>query len=395
MSALTAPGSGTLLPVEAAPTPDPQFSSPWVAFSYLSIWGYLLYGLGSATPYLRSDLGLTAFEGGLHGSALAVGSLVAGFTAAAIAGRMGMGRLLDAAVAMIVIGVGLLVVAPVFPVSLFGAFLIGLGGGSMGTHLNLYLTRGGGPESRKLMNQANAWSMLTAGAAPVAVGLSASVLGFWRLSLLAAMAAILALTLARPRSGGAAASVRMPKSSLPRRYWLAWMLLFLGVSIEFSFVFWGSTMVARRTGLSSADATLLASLFVAGMFTGRAALGRGMGANLPTRTLLTGGLVIVLVGASLVWVAALPALAGVGLFLGGLGTASLWPIGIILALQSAPKAQLEASARATLAAGAAVLVAPSALGLLADAVGVATAWPVILLVALACMVVVAVTPKTA
>jgi MFS family permease len=101
-----------------------------------------------------------------------------------------------------------------------------------------------------------------------------------------------------------------------------------------------------------------------------------------------------LLGASLIWVATLPVLAGLGLFLGGLGTAGLWPIGISIALQSAPKAQFEASARATLGAGLAVLIAPSGLGLLADAVGVVAAWPIILLVAVAGLLVVAVTPPT-
>jgi hypothetical protein len=51
----------------------------------------------------------------------------------------------------------------------------------------------------------------------------------------------------------------------------------VGVSIEFSFVVWGSTIMGRRTGVADADATLLAGLFVAGMFVGRAAVGRGLG----------------------------------------------------------------------------------------------------------------------
>jgi MFS family permease len=99
-----------------------------------------------------------------------------------------------------------------------------------------------------------------------------------------------------------------------------------------------------------------------------------------------------MLGAGLIWVAALPVLAGLGLFLGGLGTAGLWPIGISVALQSAPRAQFEASARATLASGFAVLIAPSALGLLADEVGVVSAWPVVMLAAAAGLLVVAVTP---
>jgi fucose permease len=180
---------------------------------------------------------------------------------------------------------------------------------------------------------------------------------------------------------------------LPRAYWFAWLVLVLGVSIEFSFVFWGSTIVGKRTGLASADATLLASLFVAGMFTGRAAVGRGFGAGREPRGILVAGLVVVLIGAGLVWVSTVPVLSGVGLFVGGLGLAPLWPVGLTVALQSAPKAPLSAAARSTLASGTAVLLAPSALGLASDVVGVVGAWPIILALAGAALVVLAITPR--
>ncbi|MGZ6272691.1 MAG: MFS transporter [Candidatus Limnocylindrales bacterium] len=381
-----------LTPASAAPMLETRVRGPWVAFSYLAIWGYLLYGLGNATPYLREDLRLTAFEAGLHASALAIGVLTAGVTADAVARWMGTNRLLDVSVAILVVAISLVALAPALPLSLGGAYLMGLGGGSLGTYTNVQLGRAGGSESRKMMGQANAWAMVAAAAAPIAIGLAAVFFHNWKIALLAAIVALIAVTLLRPRTAGPTTSVRMPRSSLPARYWIAWLLLALAVSIEFSFVFWGSTMVARKTGVSPADATLLISLFVAGMFAGRAAIGRGLGGRRGSRGLLVAGLGLVLVGATLIWVSTVPALAGLGLFLGGLGTAGLWPIGVAVALQIAPKAQFEASARATLASGFAVLIAPSALGLLADEVGVVSAWPVILLVAAAAVVVVAVTP---
>jgi hypothetical protein len=109
---------------------------------------------------------------------------------------------------------------------------------------------------------------------------------------------------------------------------------------------------------------------------------------------LTGGLLIVLVGAGIVWISRVPALSGLGLFVGGAGTAGLFPIGMAVAFDRAGKAKYEASARGTLASGMAVLVAPSALGLASDAVGVSTAWPIILLLAVAGLVVLAATPPT-
>ncbi len=362
--------------------------------SYLAAWAYLLYGIGSATPYLRTDLGLTDFEAGLHASALAVGVLVAGASADAIARRIRRGGLLDLAVVSLIAGIALVALAPFLAISLAGAFLLGLGGGALGTQVNVQLVRVGGDNSRRLISQANAISMVTAASAPLAIGLATSGLHAWRVALLLPIVPFLLLTALRPRSSGQGTTVRLPRASLPAAYWFVWLLLVLGVSIEFSFVCWGSTIVGRRTGVSDADATLLASLFVAGMFAGRAAIGRGLGAHRSPRLILSTGLMVVMLGAGLVWASTMPALSGLGLFIGGLGTAAIWPIGISAALATSPRAYLEASARATLASGVAVFLAPSALGLLSDMVGVVSAWPIIIVFAAAALAVLAVTPQT-
>lgn len=350
----------------------------WLAFSYLALWGFLLYGLGNATPYLRDDLRLSAFEAGLHASALAFGVLVAGATADFLGRTVGLSRLIDLSVAYFATAVALIMLAPVLPVSLCGAFLLGLGGGTLGTQVNVELSRFGQAQSRILLSQANGFSMVAAAAAPVAIGLAASILHAWRLALLLPIVAFVALTALRPRGQGRSASVHAPKARLPLSYWVIWLTLVIGVSIEFSFVFWGSTIVALRTGISNADATLLASLFVAGMFAVRTVVGSGVGSARSPLALLAAGLVVVMVGASLTWISTTPVLSGLGLLLGGCGVATLWPVGVTVALHTAGVGHLQASARATLGSGLAILIAPAMLGLVGDAVGVVAAWPMIL-----------------
>ena len=379
---------------ERWPTPASSgMRGPWISIAYLAVWGYLLYGIGSATPYLRADLHLTDFEAGLHASALAVGVLAAGFSADAIGRVIRPGGLFDLAVASIVSGIVLVALAPFLAVSLVGAFLLGLGGGTLGTQVNVHLVRTGSDDSRRLIGQANAAAMITAAAAPLAIGLAASGLHAWRAALILPIMAFLVLTVLRPRESSRSRPVRAPRASLPSAYWFVWLLMVLCVSIEFSFVFWSSTIVGRRTGVSDADATLLASLFVAGMFIGRAAVGRGFGGRRSPRLILSAGLTIAMLGAGLVWVSTTPAVSALGLFLGGLGTAGLWPVGLTVAFTSSPGAHLEASARATLASGLAVLVAPSALGLASDAVGVVSAWLIIIALAAVALAVLAVTPR--
>jgi MFS family permease len=388
VTGLIAPGAaGT-----DAATPPP-LREIWVSFGYLSTFAFVLYGLGVATPYLKTDLGLTDFQAGLHGSAMAVGVLTAGISADKIARWIGPRWLRDVAGAVMAGAIAMFLLAPALPVSLLGAVLIGLGSGTLGTDVNVRLGSAGGIETRRLMSLGNAVAMVAAAGAPVAIGLAFSGLHAWRLALILPIVSLVFLSLVRTRVSSAPRSIRLPRSRLPRGYWITWFLIVIGVSIEFSFVFWGSTIVGKRTGIANADATLLASLFVAGMLVGRLATSSRFGARQAPRLLLGAGLCTVLVGASLTWISTLPALAGLGLFLGGLGTAGLYPIGLTVALHSAPGAHLEAAARATLASGMAVLLAPSVLGLAADAVGVVAAWPITLGLGAAGLLVLAITPR--
>jgi MFS family permease len=361
----------------ASPVEAPPVRVSWIWFAYLAVWGYILYGVGNATPHLRADLHLSDFEAGLHGSFLAVGVLIAGAGADWVEDRFGSRWLTDLAVADVVAAIVLLALAPTEAASLAAALMLGLGGSVLGIAVNVHLGSPGGREARRVIGLANAFSMLAAGGAPLAIGLAASTLNAWRLALLLPVVALVGLTIARPREPEPRAPVRPPRARLPRAFWFIWLVLVLGVSIEFSFVFWGSTIVARQTGMSSADATLLASLFVAGMFVGRAAIGRGVGGGRPHGVVLAAGLGVVAAGAGLVWISTAPILCGLGLFLGGLGTSPQFPVALAVALQTAPKAQYQASARVTLASGIAVLLAPSVLGLAADHVGVVGAWPII------------------
>ncbi len=385
---IEAPTAGTAPEIPAGNT-----RAAWNASLHLSVWAYVMYGIGYATPYLRTDLRLTDFQSGLYASAMAIGILTAGVSADWVGRRIGPSLLQDVAVGEIAAGILLVIGAPAFAVSLAGTLIFGLGGGTLGVQVVVQLARVARGDSRMLMGQANAVSMIAAAAAPVVMGLAASGLHAWRLALLLPIAAFAVLAVLRPREKFTRSLARIPRQSLPRAYWFVWLLLSLSVAIEFSVVFWGSTIVGRATGVSSGDATLLASLFVAGMFLGRAAIWRGLGAQRSPLLLMSVGLSIVLVGVAMVWLSTVAAVSGLGLFLCGLGTSGLYPIGIAVALAVAPRAPLEASARATLAAGLSVLLAPSILGLLADMVGVVAAWPIIMVLAVAALALLAVTPR--
>ena len=170
----------------------------------------------------------------------------------------------------------------------------------------------------------------------------------------------------------AAAGLREP--GLPRAYWLTWAFLVLCMGAEFSIVAWGAQVATARSGITAADATGLASLYVLGMILGRLGLSSGIGSGPGKDVLLRASASLALIGSFVLWMAMTPLLAGIGFLLAGLGMSGIMPLGSTLALAHAPSAPIRASARLTGAMGVSVLAAPLVLGFVAGAVGVVGAW---------------------
>jgi hypothetical protein len=199
---------------------------------------------------------------------------------------------------------------------------------------------------------------------------------------------VIALDIRSRRHVVASAPAGTARGSLPRSYWLAWAFLVAAISVEFSIVFWGATLVERRTLVSIPEATAIGALFLGGMFAGRLGLSVGLGAGHDIRRNAATGLIFAGVGAGVAWVSTAAIVSGAALCLAGVGVAVLYPLGVAAALAGAPGQLALAGNRLTLASGLAILVAPLALGAIADATGVIAGWGLVLgLVAVAfCLV---------
>jgi MFS family permease len=164
------------------------------------------------------------------------------------------------------------------------------------------------------------------------------------------------------------------RARLPTGFWLAWTFLVAVIAVEFSIVFWGATLVERRTGVETEVATLLGGLFLGGMFVGRLGQSLGLGTAGDIRRSAAIGIALAGTGAAVAWLSTSAPLSGAALFVAGLGVAGLYPLGVAAALAAAPGRLTLAGTRLTLASGTAILLAPLALGAAADAVGVPLAW---------------------
>ncbi len=91
-------------------------------------FGYFLYGFGPSVPLLRDDLGVSSAVGGLHGTALAAGSTLAGVTLALLSRRVGRTGTLRVGLLGLAAGTLLYCLVPVLPVTLAGALVCGFFG---------------------------------------------------------------------------------------------------------------------------------------------------------------------------------------------------------------------------------------------------------------------------
>jgi fucose permease len=163
---------------------------------------------------------------------------------------------------------------------------------------------------------------------------------------------------------------------LPTLFWVYWVTIVLAVSVEFCMIFWSADYLENVLGMIKADAAQALSLFLATMILGRITASR-LVQRFSTQAVITGSIFIASIGFMVFWKTENVFVGLSGLFMTGLGVANLYPLILSLAIGAANGNTVQASARATLASGTAILALPLALGRLADAVGIRSAYGIV------------------
>jgi hypothetical protein len=345
----------------------------WTAYLVMAAEGFLVYAVGFITPYVQESLHVAPWLAQMPNSLMAIGLGVGGAAARPLNARFGADRTIRAWILGFALS-GVLLAAPIhIAVTMAGGFVYGAALGAWLVHVNSSLGQGDGGAMR--LTRANLWSVAGGLVGPIVLAAAASSIGWWY-GALTPVPFLLVLAFVTPGSPARDQPTAdgFAEPPLSREFWLAWLFLTLCIGAEFSYVVWGAQVVVSRTGVAIETATGLAAAFSAGMVGGRlAASFIHLGRPVQVRVLRVGA-AVTLAGALLVWAAWRPEIAALGLFLGGLGMAPVYPFGASLALAHAPFAPVRASARLTLASSVSILAAPLVLGIVAGALGIVAAW---------------------
>lgn len=357
-----------------------------VLYAALGVLGYLLTGLGSVLGPLQRQLGVNRTAVAFYPSLFALALLAVGLTGGRIVSRLGHRLVLRAAVVGLALG-ALLLGTPIRQVTLIGAIVLGGSGAFLVQALPIVLTERHRAAAPAALGEANAVGSFASILAPVAVALTAAVGADWRLGYVAPIlpAAVVVAILLRavPNMAGAARPAATedrpdiappglePGALLPR-----WIDVLLAVSVEFCLVFWAADAFTEWHGAGPATAPILAALFLVGMALARTAATPLTTGRHPLRVILAA---CGTAGAGFFAFWSIPGAPGAaaGLLVAGLGVALLYPVTLSRVVAAWPHDMDRASARAALASGMAIGVAPLCLAGLADQFGLRTAYLIV------------------
>ncbi|MCL3861539.1 sugar MFS transporter [Actinotalea sp. K2] len=368
-------------------------------------WGWFLYGFSPAVPLIALEQGISRAAAGLHGTAMALGTVATGLISSRLALRFGRRNTALIGITLVVLGVSLLMTGYVLAITLPACFVIALGGSLMISAAQPALSVHGGAAGTAVVTEANGVGAAFGLLAPLALGASVGLGWGWRpaVALVILLALVTGALLSRLTSTGAlgrgvaarrvsavegeVAGGSRRSSAFSGTFWLFWGGLLCGVAIENATTFWASDLLITRTGASPSVGTAAISALVAGMCVSRFVVGPLSMRKAPEKLLIV-AFVVAGAGWAVFWLATVPWVAVVGLVLAGLGYGAHYPLSVALTMRASDGRPDQAQARASLGVGGAVAIAPFALGALADQFGAHTAFllvPVLIAIGGACV----------
>ncbi len=359
----------------------------WLAYLMLALYGYFLNAFGPITPFLKDELHLSYTVSSLHFTAFAAGILLIGLGGHWVIERVGRWKALWGGAFGLSAGVALLLLGKSPVVTISASFLMGLIGSFILILVSSTLADRHGEQRAVALSEANVLASFVSALAPLLVGWFARTSLGWRMGLALFAVVPLLLRLVYARSKPIPLDNPQPIKSgnqrrLPILFWVYWLAVVLVVSVEFCMIFWSADYLENVIGLLKPVAAQSVSLFLAAMIIGRLA-GSRLVQRISVHWLVSASIVVAGAGFLLFWTAHSPLFAQAGLFITGLGVAPLYPLCLSLAIGSAGEQTVLASARTTLASGAAILLLPLVLGRLADSFGIRPAYALVILL-LAC-----------
>jgi len=361
----------------------------WTVALKSSCVTFFLGAFGPSQPLLRADQNTSLTVAGLHGTALGVASIVAGFSNSHLVHRFGRSN--TGWLGLIFFSLGLIgfVAAPPVQLTILAALIAGFGISLVINNFVTSLTEHYGKQAAVAVTQANAIGSVSFVMGTLTVGLVAdSFRDQWRIGILAILPLVLYLFFFRRirKSDAHVPNEHGPQGGkLSRHFWISWFGFFTCIASEFAISFWSAALILNRTDATPAVATLVVVAFGSGM-----AIGRWFGPIVLKQWEIDTQLKIFIatqfVGFASLWFSHNLLISFFSLLVTGIGVSGQFTLSSLRLIGLSDGRPDLAMGKNSLAAGSAIALSPFVLGILGDHLGISRAYlmvPVLMIIAYA------------
>jgi predicted MFS family arabinose efflux permease len=369
----------------------------WVVAVQTAVVNFYLGGFGPAQSLLRADQGTSLTIAGLHGTAMGVASIFAGWANPRIAHRYGRSKASWIGLSIFITGLTLFVISPPVYITLPATFITGFGTSVVINTMLTKMSHHYGKAAEVAIPQANGIASVGFVTGTALIGTIAIAFpNVWRLGLLLALPVALVLFLVGREKNE---DEHVPDEDGPqggklsRSFWIAWIGFVACISSEFATSFWAAALLKDRVGSTAAISTVAIVALGTGMGIGRWYGGLVL-KNLKLDTQLLSIIALQFVGFVGFWLSHNMFISLFCLLAVGMGISMQFALSSIRLIGLSDGRPDLAIGRASLAAGTAIAGAPFLLGILGDSFGISRAYiMVFVLIAVAFVIVKAIPSK--
>jgi len=369
----------------------------WVVAVQTAIVNFYLGGFGPAQSLLRADQGTSLTIAGLHGTAMGVASIMAGWANPRIAHRFGRSKASWIGLSIFITGLTLFVISPPVYITLPATLITGFG---TSTVINTMLTKMSlhyGKAAEVAIPQSNGVASIGFVMGTALIGtIAIAYPGLWRIGLLLALPFSIALFIfgrEKDQEDHVPDSQGPQGGKLSRHFWISWFGFVACISSEFAISFWAAALLKDRVGSTAAISTVAIVALGTGM-----GIGRWYGGLLLKGFALDTQLQIIIavqfIGFVGFWLSHSMLISLLCLLIVGLGISMQFALSSIRLIGLSDGRPDLAIGRASFAAGTAIAGAPFLLGILGDNFGISRAYiMVFVLIAIAFIIVTTIPSK--
>jgi len=349
----------------------------WLLALQVAAVNFFTGGFGPSQALLREDQGTSLSIAGLHGTAMGVAAIFAGWLNSKMVHRFGRSNSTWIGLIVFSIGIVIFVFSPPVQLTLLATLIAGFGISVVINNVNTAGSHAFAESSHTAVAQINAVAIAGFVTGNFIIGSTANIVrDQWRVGLLITIPFILGMFIFgrkyQPDS-------HIPDESGPQRgklsrgFWISFTGFFISISAEFATSFWSASLISDRTDASSAISTLAVIAFGTGVGTGRWYAGRLL-KRFHADEQLKIALALQFVAFGFFWSSHILAFSLLTLFFVGLGISVQFPL-FTLRMVAFSEGRPDLSiGKSSIAAGIAIASSPLLLGILGDNFGISRAY---------------------